>query len=713
MMGKEKSIDSLIDHLEIGVVLLDAARRITGWNLWVTSRLGYAGDSLKDKTLAQIFPEAALSELLPVIDACFQAASRLDQGSNGLDSGECENSSLKMQCENWHVPVPVPASDDSGQINNFTFHVQLKPFGLANGEMGCLLQFQDANLLPNGVDVAGIIANEHRMRTMFESARDGIITFELNGQIASFNKAAAKLFGYSDLGLAGSSIFKIIDELAALRHQKDLDVIFSNWEIEFNNIELTGIKACGTTFPVEFSISHIDNERNELYVGVFHDVSERKHTEEKLERLAHFDPMTQLPNRSLFRDRLNQAIRRSNRFKKSFILMYIDLDRFKVINDTLGHEIGDALLQQVSERLRLCVREVDTVARIGGDEFTAILEDVSDETSAAIVAQKIMTAINQGYQISAHEIYITSSIGIAIYPMAGETVSELLKHADVAMSDSKSKGRNTFSYYTDELVEASSARMEIEKGLRTALVNKEFYLVFQPLVNLESGNVFGAEALIRWEHPERGFVPPDQFIPIAEETGSMLDIGRWVFYTACTFCRKVLDTGKDSFQIAINISPRQFADTGFYDFVHHVLNEVGITAHSIELEITEGLLMEDVEANIKLLNRLSDDGFRISMDDFGTGYSSLSYINRFPLNTIKIDRSFVQGLPETLDSLSITKAILYMAKGLGLDVVAEGVETESQKNFLRDELCDLAQGYLISRPLNENDFLEWLVHYVN
>ena len=709
-MGKEKPTDSLIDVVDIGVVLLDAEQRISGWNLWIASRLGYAGDLLKNKTLAQVFPETSLSELQPMIDDIYQMACGLDSECEETSSAKGEFADIQRQLESWHLVVPDSA--DPLQVNRFTFRLLLKPYRSAKGEHGCLLQFSDLPLLGGGEDVASIIENEHRMRTIFESARDGIITFELNGKIASFNKAAAKLFGYSDLGLGDMSIFKIIDELSALRHQKDLDVIFSNWEIEFNNIELTGIKSCGTTFPVEFSISQIDNQRDDLYVGVFHDVSERKHTEEKLERLAHFDPMTQLPNRSLFRDRLNQAIRRSNRSKKSFILMYIDLDRFKVINDTLGHEIGDALLQQVSERLRLCVREVDTVARIGGDEFTAILEDVSDETSAAIVAQKIMTAINQGYQINTHEVYVTSSIGVAIYPMAGETVSELLKHADVAMSDSKAKGRNTFSYYTDELIEASSARMEIEKGLRTALVNKEFYLVFQPLINLEHGNVFGAEALIRWEHPERGFVPPDQFIPIAEETGSMLDIGRWVFYTACTFCRKVLDSGKDSFQIAINISPRQFADTGFYDFVHHVLNEVGITAHSIELEITEGLLMEDVEANIKLLNRLSDDGFRISMDDFGTGYSSLSYINRFPLNTIKIDRSFVQGLPETLDSLSITKAILYMAKGLGLDVVAEGVETESQKNFLRDELCDLAQGYLISRPLNDNDFLEWLAHYV-
>jgi len=428
----------------------------------------------------------------------------------------------------------------------------------------------------------------------------------------------------------------------------------------------------------------------------------------KLYQQAHFDALTKLPNRELFADRLNQEIIHAHQEEHKVALLFIDLDRFKQVNDTLGHSVGDILLQRTAERLNTCVRDTDTVARLGGDEFTLIISNIREPKDASIIADHAITALAQPLNINGHEIFINSSIGISIYPDDGHTVEELLRNADAAMYRAKEQGRGRHQFFEEKMNIEDLERTSIEHDLRFAIERNEFNLVYQPQINLTSGKIVGAEALLRWNHPERSNVGPDVFIPIAEDTGLIESIGEWVLRTACTQFTKWKNKDIHLNRIAVNVSSRQFLQNDFVSVVKTILIETNMLANNLELEITESLLMEDRINTITILNDLSNMGITLSIDDFGTGYSSLSYLKRLPVDTLKIDRSFMEGIPTDEDAIAISASIIALAHTLNKKVIAEGVETVEQLSMLRTKNCDIGQGYYFNKPLSPSEFESYI-----
>jgi len=440
------------------------------------------------------------------------------------------------------------------------------------------------------------------------------------------------------------------------------------------------------------------------YRGTGRDITEQKLSEERIQHLAHHDVLTQLPNRALLQDRIEHAIARARRVGESVALLFIDLDRFKTINDSLGHPVGDRLLQAVAERLLACARGSDTVARIGGDEFVVLLESLERPEAARHVARKVLDALAEPLELDGHRLQVTPSIGICAYPEDGEDVGTLMRNADTAMYHAKQAGRNNYQFFTVSMTEAVQRRLRLESDLRAALERDELTLHYQPQLDLRTGEVVGLEALARWQHAERGVIPPGEFISVAEEAGLIGALGERVLRRACAQASAWHRAGHDRLQVAVNCSARQFQEDRFVDLVDGVLRETGLHASRLELEITESIVMrrtEEVNARFLALERM---GVRISIDDFGTGYSSLSYLKRLSIHQLKIDRSFVRDLGSDLDDAAIVNAIIAIAHTLGLSVVAEGIETPEQLSYLRSAGCDRGQGYLFSPPLPAGEF---------
>ena len=457
----------------------------------------------------------------------------------------------------------------------------------------------------------------------------------------------------------------------------------------------------GEIFLERLSIGAVKDSKGEVthFVATFADITANKVNEERLHRLANYDALSNLPNRVLFRDRLQQAIARAGRNQALVAVLFIDIDRFKIINDSLGHNCGDKLLIDVGRRLAGCVRESDTVARLGGDEFAVLAPDLDEVNNAVQIAQKVQDVLSRPFTVGEHEVFMTVSIGIGLYPHHGATVDALMQSADLAMYDAKQQGRNGWQLCRSNISAETAARFTLEKDLHRALERREMALYYQPKVQVDSGAITGLEALIRWFHPERGMVSPVNFIPIAEETGLIVPIGEWVLRTACRQMREWLDCGLAPVRVSVNLSVRQLRHRGLTDIVRAVLEEERIPPELLEFEVTESVVMQNAEEAITLLKRLSDMGIHISIDDFGTGYSSLSYLKRLPVDTIKIDRSFIQNVTGGADDAAISEGIIALSRSLKLQVIAEGVETEEQLDFLRLHKCHDAQGFLFSRPI--------------
>ncbi|MEW6635419.1 MAG: EAL domain-containing protein [Actinomycetota bacterium] len=436
---------------------------------------------------------------------------------------------------------------------------------------------------------------------------------------------------------------------------------------------------------------------------------ERKRAEQRMAYLAQYDHLTGLANRALFQDRLEQALARAGRSSGRVALMFVDLDRFKVINDTFGHMGGDELLREVAARIRGRLRESDTVARLGGDEFAIILENLAEAHDAAQVARDLLEIISEPVSVGGHEVSMTASIGIAVHPPSG--LEDILMDADTAMYRAKERGRNHYEFYTEEMNVRAFERLTLENGLRQAQRRGEFLLHYQPQVDLRTGYVVGVEALLRWQHPQMGLVPPGRFIPLLEETGMISDVGRWVIEAACRQAKVWSEQGLPALRVAVNLSARQFGrHQDLPGLVAGALAKTGLEPALLELEVTESLLMEDIEATSRLLRELKHhvEGVRVSIDDFGTGYSSLYYLKSLPIDVLKIDRSFVRDVPVDPDDAAITAAVIGLAHNLRLEVVAEGVETAEQLSFLRERDCDLAQGYHLSAPLPAEEVVRLL-----
>jgi diguanylate cyclase (GGDEF)-like protein/PAS domain S-box-containing protein len=437
--------------------------------------------------------------------------------------------------------------------------------------------------------------------------------------------------------------------------------------------------------------------------GVAKDISERKKAEQTIHYQAYHDLLTGLPNRMLFKDRLTLAIAQAKRNSQMLAVMFLDLDRFKMVNDTLGHVVGDELLLHVSSRLRGCLREGDTLARMGGDEFTLLLPQISFREDAVKTAQKILAALQRPFHIGEHELFASVSIGISLFPNDGEAIDSLVKNADIAMYHAKAHGRSNYQFYSHTMNATFSERLSLENAMRRALERREFTVFYQPQVSVESGAITGMEALIRWQHPTRGLLPPSEFIPLAEETGLIVPIGEWVLRTACAQAGAWREMGLPLARLAVNLSGAQIEQPDSIENIMQILQESGLPASALEIEITESVIMKDVENTIAKLVMLSACGVKIGIDDFGTGYSSLSYLKKFPIHTLKIDQSFVHDISRDPSGTSIVTAIIAMAKGLKLNIVAEGVETQKQLSFLRALECDEMQGFLFSWPLTAEE----------
>jgi len=437
----------------------------------------------------------------------------------------------------------------------------------------------------------------------------------------------------------------------------------------------------------------------------------RRQSEEQILRMAYYDSLTSLPNRSLFQDRLHQGIALAERYHRKTAVLFLDLDNFKRINDTLGHRVGDLLLQAVADRLTNSIRKSDavarqhsdsestTVARLGGDEFTILLTEINQIQDAARVAQRFIEMLSQPFVLDGHEVFVTASIGLAVYPVDGEDVDTLLKNADAAMYYAKEQGKNNYQFYRRDMNATAFQEMSLENDLRKALERDEFELHYQPQISIQTGEIIGIEALIRWHHPMRGMVSPAEFIPLAEQTGLIVPIGEWVLLTACTQNKAWQDAGFRALPVSVNLSGHQFRQRNLINTLKAILDASGLAPQHLILEITESIVMQDTRATISLLQELNEMGLRLAMDDFGIGYSSFSYLKQFPLYAIKIDQSFIRGIDTNADDAAIAKAIIAMADSLKLEVIAEGVETEQQLRVLCELGCGSAQGYLLSYPL--------------
>jgi len=544
--------------------------------------------------------------------------------------------------------------------------------------------------------------------TLFNSATEGMVITDNHANVLIANPAFSSITGYSSEEMHS----RALSILSSGRHPKSFYTdmwktlaLRGKWQGEIWNRRKNG-----ELYPEWLSISAVyDSDGNIThYIGVFSDISERKKNEAHIQYLSLHDPLTNLPNRLLMQERLNEALAQSQRINSHTAVLVVNLDRFRNINDTLGNELGDALLQQVAHRSLSLLRDTDTVSRLGSDEFVFILPDIDQPQDAASIARKLLAHIGRPYQLGEHEITITASIGIALSETDGNTAADLLRNADTAMGRAKEDGRNNFRFYSADMNITTLGDLLLENQLRNATKQNELELFYQPKIDSRTGSLQGAEALLRWRHPEQGMIAPGRFIRLAEESGLIVPIGTWVLHTVCQQIRAWRDSGLPVVPIAVNLSAQQFLQSNLPAIIKESLETAGIEPDLLELELTESMLMRNANHTIDILSRLRQMGISLSIDDFGTGYSSLSYLKQFEVNLLKIDRSFVADIQSADTGGTIAVAVIELAHALGLKVVAEGVETDVQCRFLLDHGCDIFQGYLFSRPVPAHDFAQKL-----
>jgi diguanylate cyclase (GGDEF)-like protein/PAS domain S-box-containing protein len=572
-----------------------------------------------------------------------------------------------------------------------------------------------AGVVDRAVNTEALFEEKERAQVTLNSIGDAVISTDLEGLVTFLNIVAERLTGWpreEAVGRPLTEVFRIIDATTRASVMNPMALAIR----ENKTVGLTPncvlVKRGGGEAAIEDSAAPIHDRRGVATgaVIVFHDVSAARALSQKMAYLAQHDSLTDLPNRVLLNDRLAQAMALAHRHKEKLAVMYLDIDRFKHINDSLGHAIGDRLLQSVSQRLKDCVRSSDTVSRQGGDEFVVLFSEVVDSADAATCAEKILQSVSEPHLIDDHDVHVTASIGIVLFPDDAGDGETLLKNADFAMYQAKDFGRNNYQFYKHDLNSSATERQSLETGLRHAIHRHEFELHYQPKMNLLTGDIAGVEALVRWRHPVRGIVPPAQFISIAEESGLIVPIGHWVLREACRQAMVWRDQGLPAINIAVNISAVELRAKDFVAGVAAILAESGFDPARLELELTETFLMQDSKSTATVLRALKDIGVNLALDDFGTGYSSLSYMKRFPIDTLKVDQSFVRDLGSDLDDANIVTAVINMGKSLHMRVVAEGVETREQLEFLEEHECPEAQGYYFSYPLVAGEFAEFLRH---
>jgi diguanylate cyclase (GGDEF)-like protein/PAS domain S-box-containing protein len=698
-------VDELHSTIEMALYKHQADRQIEESRQWFYSTLKCINDGV-----IATDSEARIQFMNP-----FAEALTGEQFTNikGADIGN----SITLLDEKSHNPIANPVSTTLTLLNitrpegttllvdktgrQLPVEVSVAPILNKNGKLlGAVMTLRD---LTTHRFLEGQVQDlEARNLSAFNDAAIGMGLVDLTGHFLQVNIALSTIFGYSGQELLQYSL----DKLIQIESQKNLvghnliqlfDSSQQSFQIEVNCHHKTNGKVVWVLLNASLVRDAADKPK--YFIIQTQDISERKFAEHQLVYLANHDPLTDLCNRTQFEDRLAQAVSLAGRHETKLAILFLDLDRFKLINDTLGHRMGDLLLKSVSTRLVSLTRANDTVARVGGDEFIILLNDISTVEDIARVAQKILEQSMQPFFIEGHNIVVTTSIGISVYPEDGESGHILMKNADTAMYLAKERGKNTYRFYTLEMTSRSLEKMTIERDLRLALINDELKLYYQPQISPNGNALLKVEALVRWQHPTLGLIYPDRFIKVAEETGLIIPLGAWVLRTACLQVKQWQDNDGAFIHVGVNLSARQFQESGLFESIKQIIEETGIKPSSLELEITESAVMQDLDRTLQILQDLHELGIKLSIDDFGTGYSSLTYLRRFPVDGVKIDRSFILGIPQDKDSMTLVRGIIALAHELRLQVTAEGVETEDQLAFLIAHHCDVIQGYIISQPV--------------
>ncbi|WP_245727746.1 sensor domain-containing protein [Nitrosovibrio tenuis] len=548
-----------------------------------------------------------------------------------------------------------------------------------------------------------------RLASIVEYSNDAIISKDLNGIITDWNAGAERLFGYRASEIVGCSIFGLIPPDRLEEESKIMSLIKRGMLTE--HFETVRLGKGNKPIDVSLTISPIkDGAGNVIGASkIARDITEAKESQARMQHLAHYDSLTGLPNRILLADRLKSAIADAARYSHRLALLFVDLDRFKLVNDSLGHEIGDQLLKNVAKRMQSTVRATDTISRVGGDEFIVLLSQVPSAEVPARIAEKLINVVSKPYRIEGHELTVTASVGISVYPDDGRDEGSLMRNADASMYSAKEAGRNRYQFHSEDMTSSATDRLSLERELRGAIEREEIFTVYQPQIELTTGQVIGVEALMRWQHPRLGLVSPADFIPVAEDNGLILSLGERIMRDSCLQARRWCDDhGVGS--VAVNVSAVQFRQKNFTDVVLSVVAETGLRPECLELEVTESVVMRGVESAVHKLRTLGAQGIKIAIDDFGTGYSSLSYLRQFSVNRLKIDKSFIHDLPDK-DAEAIVCAIVTMGRSLSLRVIAEGVETEAQEKFLQNVECNESQGYLYAKPMVASELEAWLTRW--
>lgn len=563
--------------------------------------------------------------------------------------------------------------------------------------------------------------SEELHRYIVNSSPDIVFMLDAKGRFSFLNNKIESLLGYKKAELVGKHYLDIIEDSdhdrAHYVFEEQLHKKHGTWSSELKlrsrqsdhqsrHFEIT-------VFPIESKVRTTDASPStaKRIIGTYgtaRDITERKEAEDFINFQAYHDLLTRLPNRALFKDRLNISLAQARRNKNKVAVMFLDLDRFKVVNDTLGHAMGDRLLQSVAHRLENCVRKCDTLSRFGGDEFTLLLPSVHSAEDVRKIAKKVIKVLKEPFNLGEHQAYVGVSIGIAMYPNGGETVDQLIQNADVAMYHVKRRGKDGYQFFSDTMAVSTSNRLSMERDIRNALENDEFQVYYQPKINTVTGRIVGVEALVRWQHPTRGLVLPNEFIPLAEETKIMPDINTWVLKTACREVKQWIDSGHADIRLSVNFSPLQVEHPKFVAQLLSALEETDFPPSNLEIELTENVIMNDLEQMTHKLNQLSEHGMSIAIDDFGTGYSSLNYLSKLPIHTLKVDQSFIKDIHDSMNEACIVNAIVSMAHGLKLNIVAEGVETRAQLDYLKSLGCQEIQGFYFGRAEPAHFILDML-----
>ena len=679
----------IVETSQEGIWEVDTGGRVTFVNQRMATMLGYTVDEMRGRP----FFDFMCTETKSLAATCFSECMGEREASR-QDATECLASCLRNGHGAGEVyDLRLVRKDGSYVWTTLSVSPMLDESGGLAGVLGMLADITDRQ---KALERLRLLAQ------VFDSTAESIMIFGADKTVIEVNSAFTMTTGYTPQEAIGRKRWLLrtgVRDKAAYQVMWDTLKIRGHWRGEVH-----GRRKNGEVYPQLLNMGVVRNNQGEIsnYIGIFSDITDLKSSQERMEYMATHDRLTGLPNRNLFYDRLQHSLDKASRSGEHLAVLFVDLDNFKMINDTLGHEMGDLLLTQVADRLRACTRKQDTVARLGGDEFTVLAEDLraSSEEIVSATAERVIASLAVPFDLGGREAFISASVGIALYPKDGEDIVALLKSADTAMYQAKEQGKSNYQFFTQAMNAHASERAAIESGLRRALSRGEFFLVYQPQMQLDSERVIGLEALLRWNHPERGVVLPDEFIAIAETTGLIVPVGDWVLQAVCGQIREWMQQGLPNLRVAVNLSARQFREKELAGTIRRILEEYQVPASNLELELTESTVMDDAESATRILQQLKDMGTRLAIDDFGTGYSSLQYLKHFPIDNLKIDSHFTRDLATDTDDQAIATAIITMGHSMNMKVIAEGVETAQQLEFLREQGCDLVQGYYIDRPLS-------------